>query len=779
MSKRFISVVHRPSAISHPSRERGVALILTLAILALVTLLLIAFVTSMRVENMASRNFNNVIAARELAKGAIDQAAAQIRSGTPLRTKNGNLFTTYVTFPGAIYTNFYNGIVNNFGSISLSSPINSSLPALISQTNLNDHFWITGSNNVEYANPVASAMNVGWVYIAQDPTTTAGPNNPLTGRFAYWVDDEASKVNLNTAGATAATGSDPLGVYSGPNYVDLSQLLPRLGGLASMITARQAPSGNGYTTIEEVKLVDTPPNVYSDFNTNRFYLTTYSDDQGDLDAFDRPRLDVSQLTKAKDITDTTGPYSAYARLSDLSLTASYGPTITKGFDLKYGVNGLKQIIANIVAYQMDPTSATFTPPDAGNSPPDYLGLGRTPYITEVQIEYDVTPANPPSQPSAQVKRTISVQMLYIYGGTYTPVGTETITVSVLPDASPSLGFLSSVPLNVSGVFNSGIPRVFSSTPETVNLPGSVNLPASATTTRLVYQRGSTRLDYSQMNLQQVSLSPANASTVYQSAVTDDPAVNDVDADWTKSTTSLLLNSTAYPGAHDPSKVVIRGGLMQSTGELGYIHTPTAWQHLTLQQGGGSSSGQIPDWAVLDIFTIPNAKTRGRININGLLTAASPLPTATRLIPLNALLSGLSLATAAQGIYQDINRTLPDSYGMQMTGGNGVFDTIGEVCEVIPLTGGAPTEAGKEAAIRRIANTITTRSNAFTVWVVAQSIKQVNGPARTQPIGTFDSTMDVITSEVRARAVVERYETSPGNAGNQVKYRTRYFRYLYN
>src|SRR5437762_7411887 len=81
------------------SNERGIALILTLSILVLVTLLVIAFAVSMRVENTASKNFNDLIKARQLAQAAVDQAVATIRDATPVISPS----MTYATAPGAIY----------------------------------------------------------------------------------------------------------------------------------------------------------------------------------------------------------------------------------------------------------------------------------------------------------------------------------------------------------------------------------------------------------------------------------------------------------------------------------------------------------------------------------------------------------------------------------------------------------------------------------------------------------------------------------------------------
>jgi hypothetical protein len=103
-----------------------------------------------------------------------------------------------------------------------------------------------------------------------------------------------------------------------------------------------------------------------------------------------------------------------------------------------------------------------------------------------------------------------------------------------------------------------------------------------------------------------------------------------------------------------------------------------------------------------------------------------------------------------------------------------YDTIGEICEVKGFADDATQNpASREAAVRRIANDITVRSSTFTICVWAQSIKQ---PAINPNPGTFNPNTDVITGDVKAQAVVERYENPPGSAP---KYRTRYFRYLYN
>ncbi|MGA2605633.1 MAG: hypothetical protein ABSG14_15550 [Verrucomicrobiia bacterium] len=750
-----------PSALSpHPS-EGGVALILTLAILALVTLLLIAFVASMRVENAASKNFNELIKARELAKGAIDQAVAQIRQATPQRAPGGN---TYVTFPGGAY-------VKNGALAATLYPLYSD-PSLADLTNLNSGLWITGGTNNSGEFPVNNpntAINVGWLYVDQSgnigsKTVVSGFGKPLVGRIAYWVDDEASKINVNTATVAPGSCGDALGVCSGSNYVDLTMLLPTPFANAGNIQAGAVT--HPYTTIEEIKRASA--SLTADiFDDNRFEVTTYSTDGNypnytdDLDVFDRQRipLNPATLNTPLNITgqgDLTG-VGAYTRLFDASGNLAKVFSGTGSFASKYTAGGgLKQLIANIIGYQIDPT-VTAPPTDGAVPPAAYLGLARTPYINQIQIEYDAT-----APPNATVSRTVSVVLFFMYSGnSYNSAGEQLVITGL-----PTVGGLFSANVNipVSGTIASGAYVPFKRIDQGVPFTGS---PVAASGTPLIQYTRGYLLDYAQPTLPQNQIPSAGGSAYQGCQVVGDPAVHESVAGEWKQYTSSTAPSSGYPPA-DTSKIVMRAGPMQSVGELGFIHTPgVAYGHLTLQPGGGG--GQIPDWAMLDLFTV-GAGGAGRININSLINPGAAEPVTQRLVPLKALLNsvglGANLATVAQNIY---TRSYGDTYGNP-----NAFDTIGEVCQIASLANGASTQAGAEATIRRIGNLITVRSNTFTIWALAQSIRQPLGST----FGTFNpppAGQDVITGEVKAQAVVERYENPPGSAP---EYRLRYLRYLY-
>ena len=58
----------------------------------------------------------------------------------------------------------------------------------------NTNNWVTGQDPAIFPYN-ATPLKVGWTNI----TVSIGGVNQLVGRFAYWVDDESAKINLNTA----------------------------------------------------------------------------------------------------------------------------------------------------------------------------------------------------------------------------------------------------------------------------------------------------------------------------------------------------------------------------------------------------------------------------------------------------------------------------------------------------------------------------------------------------------------------------------------------------
>ncbi len=236
------------------------------------------------------------------------------------------------------------------------------------------------------------------------------------------------------------------------------------------------------------------------------------------------------------------------------------------------------------------------------------------------------------------------------------------------------------------------------------------------------------------------------------------------------------------------------GLVLSPGELGFIHTgveisSTAatggvpWRTIRLQPNQQATS-VVPDWAFMDLFTVPvnvpaagepifaphKTATGGRVNMN-----AKPEPFALdRILPLAAVFQDAAKdsrdpaktvsASEAKSIAHAIYARTLASKG-KVYGYAGGYDSPGEIVEISGVADGG--EASEEL-VRQVANLVTSRGNVFSIYTVGQALKQT-------PNGRL-----IVTAEQRQQAVVERYHDNRGTpdpTDDEVRFRTIYSRNL--
>lgn len=119
--------------------------------------------------------------------------------------------------------------------------------------------------------------------------------------------------------------------------------------------------------------------------------------------------------------------------------------------------------------------------------------------------------------------------------------------------------------------------------------------------------------------------PTTGITPLPSGVVSGPAVDfrGGDAETYHGTYAPRANQAEYR-----SNFAIAEGGMRSLGELGFIHTGRPWRSLSLQYYGaqadekvsghdvmGKSTRSIPDWVILDLFSVNSPPIYGRVNIN--------------------------------------------------------------------------------------------------------------------------------------------------------------------
>lgn len=236
------------------------ALVLVLSFLVIISGLMIAFFTSVTTERSGSSAAAASVSANALADSAVNVVMAQIVDATQGRSGAGNPSSTqaWASQPGMIRTYANNGTPRNVYKlfsdakmIDSASSLNAGVrldnwksddmvdvytdlnaPAADAQGRLNypildptaqgvvEGFKISQAPGYNASEPDSAANNpapmpVRWLYVLEDGTLVPAPDAPaaggglviagaseknrITGRVAFWTDDESSKVNINTA----------------------------------------------------------------------------------------------------------------------------------------------------------------------------------------------------------------------------------------------------------------------------------------------------------------------------------------------------------------------------------------------------------------------------------------------------------------------------------------------------------------------------------------------------------------------------------------------------
>ena len=138
--------------------------------------------------------------------------------------------------------------------------------------------------------PSGLDMPVNWKPVLKNPSAAASAANPMVGRYAFWVDDESSKVNINTADGTELYTTNSYGVGT-PSSVRLRAILSTLG--TNDIKAISAAAiSNQFTDISEVGRLNT--NYLAAVRSNAFFLTEYSRSP-EFNIFNEPRFYLAMV----------------------------------------------------------------------------------------------------------------------------------------------------------------------------------------------------------------------------------------------------------------------------------------------------------------------------------------------------------------------------------------------------------------------------------------------------------------------------------------------------
>lgn len=292
--------IHPPCRPCHA--ECGIALLVTLVFLVIITILVVGFTVSMRTERMASNSMAENERCKLLARSALANATSLLVNnipdpGDPTVATPANAGRNWYSNPGRL-TVISSAGTNNIPLYSGAATSTNSLVAV----NLNaalpsepGKYPITGSPD---------PMWVSWINVLEDPTSPASASNKLLGRYAFWIDDESTKINVNVArGKPDTTAPDSKGIqlklpndwgsapvrdlwpYIGMNFMIGSKTygvthpaainLSAVGVTnAKIATLESDIAGNGFLTAPEAAIPYF--DSVADFESQKFNITVFS-----------------------------------------------------------------------------------------------------------------------------------------------------------------------------------------------------------------------------------------------------------------------------------------------------------------------------------------------------------------------------------------------------------------------------------------------------------------------------------------------------------------------
>lgn len=332
------------------SAEAGVALVLTLLVVAMLTVVVVGFTTVSRLEQTAARNMTHQASAEQLAQLATGRAMQRLAEAMQAATNA----PTFSTQPGQI--------------IPFGAPPEQLYSSGVARTNIN-RFTTNGLITGNASDDVV----VGFEEV-NDPAA-----NPL-GRIAFYIDDESTKIAVNQAnGATTGRTLNPQWprpfAIQGAVGVDGA----RAGSFQGILTyagnkASNSSNWNYFFIPEQLRAaltVEPLAQLTVALETNPAGINTTP--------WGTPKIQINQLgVNSNDVVKVVQV------LSDPKLSQIFGQT----FADKYTPEGLSQIAVNMLQLRSGYWSAA------------YLSTNNTNFGGELPDQTVLGAASLPAQPVA-------------------------------------------------------------------------------------------------------------------------------------------------------------------------------------------------------------------------------------------------------------------------------------------------------------------------------------------------------------------------------------------
>jgi Tfp pilus assembly protein PilX len=393
----------RRSSVRSPRGQRqdraGFAIVLTLIVIVMMTVLVIGFNAATRTEQMAARNYSYQEQANQMAMLAVNRGLELINS----KIAGANA----VTQPGQVF-------VPSSGATPLSSAAFAASGASVTNVNI----WQEDKGKTNY---FISTNTDSAAFSAPLVVEKSGTN--VMGQYAFWIDDDGSRLNLNAASSAGQrdflpTNARPL-VLNGNVLPGMSVTISdAFSTLVQPESTSVSTNGWGYffTPRQITGLADVGP---ANYNKMMFQIAG-----GPLSAPDYSSPISSVDLPPSGFLPTNGTWTVISN----SLTKYVGTMFTNAnltkyfgnhFLAKYGTNFTWQMLANMSDAMLPASTNAFagavtnasanesmmessqpaSAPSPINNPslpiPKYfLGIRPAPFLNEVGVGVTQTPEPP-------------------------------------------------------------------------------------------------------------------------------------------------------------------------------------------------------------------------------------------------------------------------------------------------------------------------------------------------------------------------------------------------
>lgn len=269
------------------SKRLGSALVMTLVIIVLITVVTVGYLASVMLETKTAGSSLDQERAYGIAVVGAHEAMARIREALgPWDDPYKNFATNTTNY----YWSLSPGRITRWSYTNANPLTNIALFSASSTTNLvNLNRQLADGSYPIIGGATPPEVPVKWANLLRDPSNPPGADNPIVGRYAFWVDDEGAKINVNTADGTDKYTTNSLGIGT-PSEVSLGLLFGGTNGTLTKQVVQMART-NGFSSPRDILRAGVTNTVLAD---NVFSLTAYSRSP-ELNVFGQPRVSVAPM----------------------------------------------------------------------------------------------------------------------------------------------------------------------------------------------------------------------------------------------------------------------------------------------------------------------------------------------------------------------------------------------------------------------------------------------------------------------------------------------------